>query len=69
MSKSTLTPEEFRCWKVENLRQYLTMRDLAKTGKKEELAMFFGMQVRLVPPKDDVRSAKTTFLVTGISGW
>ena len=46
-SKSTLAPEEFRCWKVENLRQYLTMRDLAKTGKKEELAMFFGMQVKL----------------------
>jgi hypothetical protein len=43
VSKSTLTPEEFRCWKIENLRQYLTMRDLAKTGKKEELAMFFGM--------------------------
>jgi hypothetical protein len=39
----TATPEEFRCWKVENLRQYLTMRDLAKTGKKEELTMFFGM--------------------------
>jgi hypothetical protein len=43
VSKSTLIPEEFRCWKVENLRQYLTMRDLAKTVKKEELAMFFGM--------------------------
>jgi hypothetical protein len=43
MSNSTLTTEEFRCWKVENLREYLTMRDLARTGKKEELAMFFGM--------------------------
>ena len=43
VSKSTLTPEEFRCWKIENLREYLTMSDLAKTGKKEELAMFFGM--------------------------
>jgi hypothetical protein len=43
MSKSTLTTEEFRCWKVENLREYLTMRDLARTEKKEELAMFFGM--------------------------
>ena len=60
MSKSTLTTEEFSCWKVENLRQYLTMRDLAKTGK---------LNLRLVPPKDDVRSAKTKFLVTGISGW
>ena len=47
MSKSTLTPEEFRCWKIENLREYLTMSDLAKTGKKEELAMFFGMYVKL----------------------
>jgi hypothetical protein len=47
VSKSTPTPEEFRCWKVENLRQYLTMRDLAKTGKKEELTMFFGMSVKL----------------------
>jgi hypothetical protein len=27
------------------------------------------LNLRLVPPKDDVRSAKTTFLVTGISGW
>jgi hypothetical protein len=36
------------------------MRDLAKTGK---------LNLRLVPPKDDVRGAKTKFLVTGISGW
>ena len=64
MNKSTLTPEEFRCWKVEILRQYLTMRDLAKTGKKA-----CKLNLWLVPPKDDVRGAKTTFLVTGISGW
>ena len=37
------TIDEFRCWKFENLREYLTMRDLAKTGQKEELVMFFSM--------------------------
>ena len=32
------TLEEFRCWKVENLRLYWTMGGLMKTGTKEELA-------------------------------
>jgi hypothetical protein len=43
------TLDELRCWKVENLRQFLTMRGLTKSGTKEELAAlcFFGMQVEL----------------------
>jgi hypothetical protein len=52
------TPEEFRCWKVENLRQYLTMTGLVKTGKKGELAALCSsackLNLLLVPPKDDV---------------
>ena len=42
------TPDDLRCWKVDNLRKYLMMRDLTKTGKKEELAAlcFCGMLVK-----------------------
>ena len=40
------TLDYFRCWKIENLRQFLTMRGMTKTGMKESLAVicfFFGM--------------------------
>lgn len=33
------TLDELSCWKVENLRQLLTMRGLTKSGTKEELAV------------------------------
>ena len=52
------TLDELRCWKVENLRQFLTMRDLTKSGTKEELAaLCFSackLNLPLVPSQDDV---------------
>ena len=54
------TLDELRCWKVENLRQFLTMRDLTKSGtkSKEELAaLCFSackLNLHLVPSQDDV---------------
>jgi hypothetical protein len=55
------TPEEFRSWKIENLRQYLTMRGLAKTRKEELAALCFSackLNLPLVPPKDDALQDK-----------
>ena len=52
------TFDELRCWKVENLRQFLTMRGLTKSGTKEELAaLCFSackLNLPLVPSQDDV---------------
>ena len=54
------TLDELRCWKVENLRQFLTMRlrGLSKSGTKEELAaLCFSackLNLPLVPSQDDV---------------
>ena len=52
------TLDELRCWKVENLRQFLTMRGLTKSGTKEELAaLCFSackLNLPLVPSQDDV---------------
>jgi hypothetical protein len=54
------TLDELRCWKVENLRQFLTMRGLTKSGtkSKEELAaLCFSackLNLPLVPSQDDV---------------
>jgi hypothetical protein len=52
------TLDELRCWKVENLRQFLTMRGLTKSGRKEELAaLCFSackLNLPLVSSQDDV---------------
>ena len=52
------TFDELRCWKVESLRQLLTMRGLTKSGTKEELAaLCFSackLNLPLVPSQDDV---------------
>jgi hypothetical protein len=52
------TLDELRCWKVQNLRQFLTMRGLTKSGTKEELAaLCFSackLNLPLVPSQDDV---------------
>ena len=69
------TPEEFRCWKVDNLRQHLTMRGLAKTGKEEIAALCSSackLNLLLVHPRmmfyRIIRGSNTKFCVTGISG-
>ena len=53
-----MDPGDLRCWKVENLRQFLTMRGLTKSGTKEKLpALCFSackLNLPLVPSQDDV---------------
>jgi hypothetical protein len=43
------TLDELRCWKVENLRQFSTMRGLNEIGNEGGASglVFFGMQVEL----------------------
>ena len=52
------TLDELRIWKVENLRQFLTMKGLTKSGTKEEIAaLCFSackLNLPLVPSHDDV---------------
>ena len=51
-----------------------TVLDDERSGENRKEGLCFSackLNLRLVPPKDDVRGAKTKFLVTqtGISGW
>jgi hypothetical protein len=54
------TLDYFRCWKIENLRQFLTMRGLMKTGTKGELLV-----ICLLACKLNVVGAITTLCFTG----
>ena len=56
-SDQLYTLDELQCWKVENLRQFLTMRSLTKSGTKELAALCFSackLNLPLVPSNDDV---------------